>query len=224
MGCQKKTASKIIDKEANYILALKGNQGNLPEQTEDSFRFLRPVSLDEQTDAGHGRVEVRRYRVINDLSLIEQAGEWKGQYLVKVEATHYFKCSSKEEKDARLYVTSVKPDVKLINNAVRFHRSIENSLHWVLDVAFDEDNSRKRSGFAAQNYSILNGIALNLLKNEKTTNVGVRGKRLKTGWDNQYLINILKNQMRSALDVIVLASYEVAKQSHLIPEVIREWN
>jgi hypothetical protein len=129
------------------------------------FRFLRPVSSDEQTDAGHGRVETHRCWVINDLSQTEQAGEWKGlQCLVKVESVHYFKCSGKEEKDTRLYLSSVAPDARLISSAVRFHRLIENSLHWVPDVAFDEDNSRKRSGFAAQNYSVLNRIALNLLK------------------------------------------------------------
>jgi predicted transposase YbfD/YdcC len=77
-GCQKEIATKVIEKEADYILALKGNQGNLLEQAEDSFRFLPPVSSDEQTDAGHGRVETRRCRVINDLSLTEQSGEWKG--------------------------------------------------------------------------------------------------------------------------------------------------
>ncbi|MDR0371354.1 MAG: ISAs1 family transposase, partial [Prevotellaceae bacterium] len=82
---------------------------------------------------------------------------------------------------SRLYITSLEANALLINGAVRFHWSIENSLHWVLDVAFNEDNSRKRSRFAAQNYSILNRIALNLLKNEKTTEVGVRGKRLKAG-------------------------------------------
>jgi predicted transposase YbfD/YdcC len=70
---------------------------------------------------------------------------------------------------------------------------MENSLHWVLDIAFDEDNSRKRSGFSAQNYSTHNRIALNLLKNEKTTNVGLRGKRLKAGWGNIYLTKFLKN-------------------------------
>jgi predicted transposase YbfD/YdcC len=133
-------------------------------------------------------------RVMNELSLAEQSGEWEGlQCLVKVESVRYFKCNGREEKDTRLYITSLKPDASLINNAVRSHRSVENSLHWVLDVAFDEDNSRKRAGFAAQNYSILNRIALNLLKNEKTTKVGVRGKRLKAGWDNKYLSKLLIN-------------------------------
>jgi predicted transposase YbfD/YdcC len=144
-------------------------------------------------DSGHGRVETRRCQVIDDLSLIEQAGRWEGmKCLVRVESVRYFKSIGKEEKDTRLYITSLEANAQLINAAVRFHWSIENSLHWVLDVAFNEDNSRKRSGFAAQNYSILNRIALNLLNNEKTTKVGVRGKRLKAGWDNQYLIKLLK--------------------------------
>jgi predicted transposase YbfD/YdcC len=194
MGCQKEIAAKIIEKEADYILALKGNQGNLLEQVEDSFRFLTPVSSDEQIDAGHGRVETRLCQVINDLSLIEQPSGWKGlKCLIKVESQRYLKASGKEEKDTRLYISSLETNALRINNAVRFHWSIENSLHWVLDVAFNEDNSRKRSGFAAQNYSTLNRIALNLLKNEKTTKVGVRGKRLKAGWDNKYLIKLLKN-------------------------------
>lgn len=97
------------------------------------------------------------------------------------------------EKDIRLCITSLDPDALKINEAICFHWSIENSLHWVLDVAFGENDSRKRSGFAAQNYSIINRIALKLLKNEKTTKVGVRGKRLKSGWDKQYLIKILDN-------------------------------
>ncbi|MDR1557315.1 MAG: ISAs1 family transposase [Tannerellaceae bacterium] len=194
MGCQRDIAAKIVDKEAHYILALKGNQGNLQEQAEDSFRFLPPVSSDEQVDSGHGRVETHRCQVIDDLSLIEQARRWEGmKCLVRVESVRYFKSSGKEEKDTRLYITSLEANAQLINAVVRFHWSIENSLHWVLDVAFNEDNSRKRSGFAAQNYSILNRIALNLLKNEKTTKVGVRGKRLKAGWDNQYLCKLLIN-------------------------------
>jgi predicted transposase YbfD/YdcC len=125
MGCQTDIASKIIEKEADYMPALKGNQGNLPEQVEDSFRFLHPVSSDEQVDSGYGRVETRRCQVINDLSPIERSGRWKGlQCLVKVESVRYFKCSGKEEKDTRRYITSLKADAKLINSTVRFHRLI----------------------------------------------------------------------------------------------------
>ena len=96
MGCQKDIAAGIIEKEADYILALKRNQGNLLEQVEDSFRFLPSVSSNEQTDVGHGRVETRRRRVINDLSLVEHAGEWKGlKCLVEVKSERYFKVNGK---------------------------------------------------------------------------------------------------------------------------------
>ncbi|GAB6010367.1 ISAs1 family transposase, partial [Dysgonomonas reticulitermitis] len=194
MGCQKDIASKIIEKEADYLLALKGNQGNLLEQVEDSFRFLPIRDSNEELDSGHGRVETRRCLVIDDLSLIESKKEWEGlRTLVKIESERYIKSSGKTEKETRLYISSLVADAKLINQSIRAHWSVENSLHWVLDVGFNEDSSRKRTGFAAQNYSLLNRIALNLLKNDKITKVGVRGKRLKAGWDNNYLINLIKN-------------------------------
>jgi hypothetical protein len=93
----------------------------------------------------------------------------------------------------RLNIGILQADAGLINRSVRAHWGVENSLHRVLDVGFNEDNSRKRTGFAAQNCSLLNRIALNLLKNEKTTKTGVRGKRLKAGWDNNCLIKLIKN-------------------------------
>lgn len=89
------------------------------------------------------------------------------------------------------YINSLEADAALINKSVRSHWGVENSLHWVLDVAFNEDHSRKRVGNAAQNFSLINRIALNLLKNEKSAKVGVKGKRLKAGWDNEYLLKIL---------------------------------
>ena len=171
MGCQKEIVSAIAEKEADYLIAVKGNQGNLQEQIQDSFRFLPAVSVSEDTDCGHGRVETRRCSIINDLSLIENRAEWKNlRTLIKIETERYDKCRQTIQKE-----------------------SIENSLHWVLDVAFNEDHSRKRAGNAAQNFSLINRIALNLLKNEKSAKVGVKGKRLKAGWDNKYLLKILKN-------------------------------
>jgi predicted transposase YbfD/YdcC len=194
MGCQKNIASKIIEKEADYLLSLKGNQGNLVEQVEDSFRFLPVSAFDEELDYGHGRVETRRCSVVSDLSLIESKEEWTGlKALVKIESERYIKSTGETEKETRLYISSLQADAELINRSVRAHWGVENSLHWVLDVGFNEDNSRKRTGFAAQNYSLLNRIALNLLKNEKTTKVGVKGKRLKAGWDNSYLMKLIKN-------------------------------
>jgi predicted transposase YbfD/YdcC len=194
MGCQKDVAAKIIGKESDYLLALKANQGNLLEQVEDSFRFLPVVSLDEQEDVGHGRIETRRCSVISDLSMLEAKDEWSAlRSLVKIESERYIKNTGKIERQTRLYISSLPADAKLINQSVRRHWGVENSLHWVLDVGFNEDASRKRTGFAAQNYSLISRIALNLLKNEKTTKVGVRGKRLKAGWDNRYLFNLIKN-------------------------------
>jgi predicted transposase YbfD/YdcC len=188
MGCQKDIAKAIISQEADYILALKGNQRNLLEQTEDSFRFLKAQSVSEEIDTGHGRVERRVCAVINDLSMIEQKEDWENlQSLVRIDAERYIKSTGKTESETRYYIASLPADASLLNKSIRSHWGIENSLHWSLDVAFDEDRSRKREGNAAQNFSVLRRIALNLLKKEKTTKVGLKGKRLKAGWDNKYL-------------------------------------
>ena len=96
------------------------------------------------------------------------------------------------ERERTVY-SSLEADADLINKSVRSHWEVENSFHWVLDVAFNEDHSRKRAGNAAQNFSLINRIALNLLKDEKSAKVGVKGKKLKAGWDNKYLLKILKN-------------------------------
>ena len=97
--------------------------------------------------------------------------------LDKIESERYNKCKQTAEKETCLYITSLPPDANLINQSIRSHWSIENSLHWVLDVTFREDHNRKRIGNATQNFSLLNRIALNLLKNEKQTKIGVKGKR-----------------------------------------------
>jgi len=193
MGCQKYIASQIISQEADYIFALKGNQGNLLQQTEDSFRFLPIKSVNEEIDADHGRVERRVCSVIDDLSMIEAREDWKNlQSLVKVEAERFIKSTGKSETETRFYVSSLTANAELLNKSIRSHWRIENSLHWILDVAFNEDNSRKRTGNAAQNFSVLNRIAVNMLKNDTSTKRGIKGKRLKAGWDVRYLEKILK--------------------------------
>ena len=182
MGCQKEIAKAIIDKEVDYVLTLKGNQGNLEEQVEDSFRFCPVISSEQEIDMGHGRIETRRCSVITDLSMIEKKEEWINlQSLIKIESERYNKCKQTTEKETRLYISNLPPYANLINRSVRSHWSVENSLHWVLDVAFSEDHSRKRAGNTAQNFSMLNKIVPNLLKNEKQTKVGVKGKGLKAG-------------------------------------------
>lgn len=194
MGCQRPIAEKIVAQRADYILAVKENQGHLLEEIQDSFQMLAADAVCEEIDCGHGRVEQRRCSVIADLSLLEKTSEWASlQGLVRIESERYHKVSGKTERQIRYYITSLKPDAERLNRAIRQHWGIENKLHWALDVSFGEDLSRKRAGHAAQNFSLLNRIALNLLRQDKTGKLGIKGKRLKAGWDNDYLMKLLGN-------------------------------
>jgi len=192
MGCQREIASRIIDKQADYVLAVKENQGLLLEQMKDSFLLLDADSVAEQIDCGHGRVEQRKCSVIADLSLIEKSAQWASlQGLVRIESERYHKPTGKIEREIRYYITSLRADATRLNSVIRQHWGIENKLHWVLDVGFSEDLDRKRAGHAAQNFSILNRIALNLLKQEKSLKRGIKGKRLKAAWNHPYLLKLL---------------------------------
>ncbi len=111
--------------------------------------------------------------------------------LVRIEAERCHKATGRIERETRFYITSLKPEAERLNRAIRQHWSIENKLHWALDVSFGEDLDRKRAANAAQNFSVLNRIALNLLQQDKITKLGIKGKRLKAGWDNNYLLQIL---------------------------------
>ncbi len=194
MGCQRSIAEKIVARNADYILAVKENQGHLLEEIKDSFQMLAADAVAEQIDCGHGRVERRCCSVIADLSLVEMAAEWASlQGLVRIESERYHKATGKTEMEIRYYITSLKPDAERLNRAIRQHWGIENRLHWALDVSFGEDLDRKRARNAAQNFSLLNRIALNLLKQDKTCKLGIKGKRLKAGWDNDYLLQLLGN-------------------------------
>ena len=173
-------------------MAVKENQGHLLEEIKDSFQMLAADAVAEEIDCGHGRVEQRRCSVIADLSLIEKASEWPSlQGLVRIEAERYHKATGKTERETRYYITSLKPAAARLNSLVRQHWGIENKLHWVLDVGFGEDLSRKRAGHAAQNFSVLNRIALNMLKQDKTSKRGIKGKRLNAAWDHPYLLKLL---------------------------------
>jgi predicted transposase YbfD/YdcC len=194
MGCQREIAAQIIEKGADYLLAVKGNQGCLEEDAERTVRFAKPVSEWIEDDFGHGRIEQRKCTLYHDLSFIDNASAWKNlTAIVKIEATRYIKSNGKEEKEVRLYITSSKENAEVIGTGVRSHWGIENNLHWQLDVSFREDDSRKREGYAAQNFSMLNRIALNLIKHEQSKKRSMKGKRLDAGWNNDYLLKILIN-------------------------------
>ncbi len=188
MGCQREIAGQIISKEADYILAVKGNQGNLEADIERSMRLSKPSDQWKEEDFGHGRIESRECTVYDDLSFIENASRWAGlQTIVRIDSLRYIKSTGREEKETRLYISSLPANAELLGKSIRAHWGIENSLHWQLDVSFGEDKSRKRDGYSAQNFSIINRIALNLLKNEQSKKRSVKGKRLDAGWNNDYL-------------------------------------
>lgn len=194
MGCQKTIARKIVDKGADYILAVKENQGELLENIRDSFQLLPCQSVSQQVDGGHGRVERRACSIIEDLSMVERGGQWASlRCLVRVDSERFLKAGGEVEQETRYYISSLPAEAERMSRSIRRHWGIENSLHWVLDVAFHEDQSRKRAGYAAQNFSRINRIALNLLQHDQTTKLGIRGKRLVAGWNDNYVLNLLRN-------------------------------
>lgn len=200
LGCQKEIAADIVKQDADYILALKENHGRLYEDVELLFDDLaashfKAYQYDyaRTIDKDHGRSETRECWTIADpqvLRLLRGAGEWKK--LVTVVKIRAERCtSSKREVEDRYYLSSLTGNAAMLLDARRTHWQIENGLHWVLDVAFREDACRIRKDHGDQNFAILRHIALNLLKQEKTVKVGVRGRRLKAGWDQDYLLKVL---------------------------------
>ena len=193
MGTQKEIIRKIINKNADYILAVKANQPLLLENIQDEFKFSKQQKTSTSEDLGHGRIETRICSVITDFQFIENKNEWENlKSIIKIESTREFKNSNKPtEKATRYYISSLQNEADEFQSKIRSHWTIENKLHWSLDVAFSEDASRKRAGNAAQNYSILLKIALNLLKNESSKKLSMKSKRLQAAWDESYLLKIL---------------------------------
>jgi len=193
MGCQTDIACKIIKKGADYILAVKANQEQLYQDIKDEFKFGENIQIDLSQGLDHGRIETRTCSLITDFQFIEEKNKWKNlKTIVRIESIREFKNSNKHKETAtRYYISSLEAKPEDFQKAIRSHWAIENKLHWILDVAFSEDASRKRTGNSPQNFSILNKIALNLLKNEKTSKIGVKSRRMKAGWDNHYLIKVL---------------------------------
>jgi predicted transposase YbfD/YdcC len=181
MGTQKEIAEKIIKNGGNYILAVKANQAQLLEHIEDEFKFAKQLKISVNEDLGHGRIETRTCSVITDFKFIDNKNDWKNlTSIIRIESIREFKNSDKTtEKATRYYISNLENNANVLQDSIRSHWAIENKLHWTLDVSFGEDASRKRKGNAAQNYSVLLKIALNLLKNEKLKSKELKGKGLK---------------------------------------------
>jgi predicted transposase YbfD/YdcC len=199
MGCQKAIAGQIVDQGGDYVLALKDNQATLCEEVklflDDQIAAPRKeftLHAHQQVDGDHGRVETRRTWVTPNVDWFKDRGHWKGlRSFAAVECERFANGETTTER--RYFISSLDgSNAETIAQAVRNHWRIENSLHWCLDVAFAEDQSRIRKGYGAENVSRLRRMALNLVKQETTNKRGIKTKRLRAGWDEQYLCQILR--------------------------------
>ena len=191
-GCYPEVAEAIVNKAADYVLCAKANQPELLTGIERSFA-LNPVADSwEDTDADHGRITTRTCAVIDDLERISNRDKWPGlRSIARVDSEVYYKATGKKTSMTRYFISTLPPDARTIALAARAHWGIENGLHWQLDVSFREDASRKRTDNAAINFSALTKMTLTMLKRDTSTKVGVKSKRLKAGWDNNYLLKVL---------------------------------
>ena len=198
MGCQKEIAKEIIDARADYLLAVKDNQPSLCEAITDVFEGARldPAALatmdfHQTQDKGHGRIEVRRCWTTTNLDGLAMRRDWKNLHSIAlIEAERTIK--GKTSLEQRYYICSRKTlSAKAALSAARSHWGIENGLHWVLDVAFNEDQCRVRMGHAAENFAVLRHLAVNLLKHVTGSKVGVKTKRLRAAVDEEFLARVL---------------------------------
>lgn len=198
MGCQTAIADQTVEQGGDFLLALKGNQGEfhqdislyldalIDKPSHQSFDYHQNINGD------HGRIETRSVWFVTDIKwLIERHPQWlnvKGIAVVRSER----EIGEETSIEHRYYITShADKSAQFINEAIRSHWHVENKLHWQLDVSFNEDQCRLRSGNAAANFSFLNKVALSLLKKERTAKIGIKSKRLKAGWDEKYMMKVL---------------------------------
>jgi predicted transposase YbfD/YdcC len=198
IGTQTAIAEQILAKGGDYLLAVKANQSNLRDEMEFIFRIDQqqnfkdaPYDYTETVNKGHGRIETRRCWLVSDEEYLRNISDkWPGlKSLVFIESERII--NGKPERSMRYFITSLRSNATQILEYQRSHWGIENKLHWVLDIAFNEDRARMRKDNAASNFSIMRKMSLNLLRQDKISKIGVKGKRLRCGWDNNYLFNIL---------------------------------
>jgi predicted transposase YbfD/YdcC len=197
MGCQTDVAEMIIDQQADYVLAVKGNQATLQADITTTFEvptLHTTADYYRHYDHSHGRDLVRECWVVTDPAILEYINGykvWKGaQSVVKVLTRRGH--GDQLTVDTRYFISSLKCDARTMLDTIRTHWQIENGLHWVLDIAFREDDSRVRRDHAPHNMALLRQIALNLLKQETSLKIGVKARRKRAGWDNAYLLKVLR--------------------------------
>jgi predicted transposase YbfD/YdcC len=197
MGCQTEIAKTIVEQGADYVLALKGNQGDLHTDVTQLFtaagkQDFRNIEhqFHSTVEKGHGRIETRHYWTMGNTEYLIGAHKWSGlKSIGMVESQR--EIDGKISLEQRYYILSIESDVHRFAAAVRSHWSIENQLHWILDVGFAEDSAQSCSGYSAENLAVIRHVGINLLSRDKKTKVGVKTKRLKAGWDDNYLKTVL---------------------------------
>jgi predicted transposase YbfD/YdcC len=196
MGCQRDIAQKIVDKKADYVLALKGNQGSLREDVElftaeqkaNGFKDTT-ISQDETVDGDHGRIETRATTVIHDVAWLQERHDWPGlKAVVIVESTR--EIADKIEHETRFYITSLVVTANLLGPIVRSHWAVENSLHWVMDMIFRDDECRIRTDHAPANFTTVKHMAHNLIRKAPGKD-SLRLRRKVAAWDDDFLASLI---------------------------------
>jgi predicted transposase YbfD/YdcC len=195
IGCQREIAKKVIDKKADYVLALKGNQGTLHEDVElfaneqktNNFKDTT-ISQDQTVDGDHGRIETRRVTVFHDIGWLQERHNWPAlKAVVMVESERQI--DAKVERETRFYITSSTDKADKLSDVVRRHWSVE-SMHWLMDCVFRDDECRVRTEHAPANFTTIKHIAHNLLRRHPAK-LSMTNKRLKAGWNEQFLVSLI---------------------------------
>ncbi|GAB4341077.1 MAG: ISAs1 family transposase [Cyanophyceae cyanobacterium] len=200
MGTQTAIAERIVEGGGDYVLSLKGNQPTLHQDVVQLFDWVRQIDFEEVThefhqtvNDGRGRIEIRRHWLLGSVEHLETASRWVGLKRVGMVESERRLAGRPPQIERRYYLSSLDGGVERFAEAVRSHWGIENQVHWVLDVAFGEDACRVRKDHAPENLSVVRRLALNLLRQDRSTKTGIKGKRLKAGWDNDFLLSLFKS-------------------------------
>lgn len=198
MGCQTEIARQIKEAGAEYILAVKDNQKHLHDDIKEAFEQTPQALNHTQFNVDHGRIEKRTCRTITDIDWVCGQGQWKGlQTIIEITSERTNKATGEKQTQVRHYISSARASPDKFNAAIREHWGIENKLHWVLDVCFGEDASTKRAGAAAENFSFISKVALNLLNQSDvkkgSQKLSIKRKRRKADRDKDYLLSLLAN-------------------------------
>lgn len=206
MGCQKAIAEKIINSNAHYLLALKGNQQSLADEVENFFKQAEAVNFEgvdhssyKFEETNRGRKETREIWISDDVKWLPMIDKWKGLWSIMMIKTQRI-IKGKIETDTRYYICSLPANSPLLKYAARKHWSIENSCHWVLDVTYQEDKSRIRKDYGAENFSRLRRLTLNMLKQDKTNKGSIATKRFEAALDDKYREALLRSGCKAVSD------------------------